>query len=549
MKKRINKYKVMKKNNFVQGAFIATLGIVISKIMGILYVIPFYSVIGEKGGALYGYAYSIYLVFMAISSAGIPLAISKIISEYQTLGYYNSKKRAFIIGKKIALTLGVICFIILFVFAPLLAKTILGDLKGGNTIEDVTSVIRVISIAILVVPILSIYRGYFEGHKYISPTSISQVLEQVIRVTIIIVGSFLTLKVFNLSLKTSVGVAVFGATIGALSSYMYLLVMRQKNKNKFNKKELKVKEPKITDKEILKKILIYAFPLIMIDIFKSLYNMIDTLTIVKTLGSIYGVKDAESIASILSTWAAKFNMIIISISTGMIVSLIPNLTASYVSNNIKDVHHKINQSLEILVFLILPMTIGLSFLSKPIYTLFYGQSTYGPSVFTVYIFVAFITALFTTTITICQVLKYYKVVFVSLLSGVILKVLLNINLMKELNSIGLPAYYGPIIASILGYTLSFIICLIALNKKCGVSYEKTINQSINALCGSVIMVICLFIMKLIVPIYSSSRFINLFIIIIYTVVGGCVYLFYMYKTKSIEEVFEKKINNILKKSS
>ena len=200
-KKRVNKNKdIMKKNNFVQGAFIATLGIVITKILGILYVIPFYAIIGEQGGALYGYAYSIYLVFMAISSAGIPLAISKIISEYQTLGYYDAKQRAFKIGKQIATTLGILCFIILFVFAPQIATAILGDLKGGNTIEDVTFVIRVISTAITVVPVLSIYRGYFEGHKFITPTAISQVFEQVIRVLVIVVGSFLTLKVFKLSL-------------------------------------------------------------------------------------------------------------------------------------------------------------------------------------------------------------------------------------------------------------------------------------------------------------------------------------------------------------
>ena len=134
MKKKRAKNDIMKKNNFVQGAFIATLGIVITKILGILYVIPFYAIIGEKGGALYGYAYTLYLVFMAISSAGIPLAISKIISEYQILGYYDAKQRAFKMGKQIAITLGIVCFIILFVFAPQLANAILGDLKGGNTI-------------------------------------------------------------------------------------------------------------------------------------------------------------------------------------------------------------------------------------------------------------------------------------------------------------------------------------------------------------------------------------------------------------------------------
>lgn len=547
-KKRVNKNKdIMKKNNFVQGAFIATLGIVITKILGILYVIPFYAIIGEKGGALYGYAYSIYLVFMAISSAGIPLAISKIISEYQTLGYYDAKQRAFKIGKQIATTLGILCFIILFVFAPQIATAILGDLKGGNTIEDVTFVIRVISTAITVVPVLSIYRGYFEGHKFITPTAISQVFEQVVRVLVIVVGSFLTLKVFKLSLTTAVGVAVFGATVGSFASYFYLIEKRFKNKKKFEEKELNVKEPKITNKQILKKIMIYAFPLIMIDIFKSLYSVVDTVTVVKTLGPIYGTKTAESIMSILSTWAAKFNMIIISISTGMIVSLTPNLTASAVVGNTEDVKKKINQSFQMLIFLILPMTVGLSFLAKPVYTVFYGASKYGPSVLSFYVYVALITALFTTAITITQVLKYYKVVFVSLASGLVLKSLINVSLINQLYNLGLPGYYGSVLASILGYGLSFIICLIALHKKCGVNYEKTIKQTINALCGTVLMVLVLSVVKLVVPISVASRFLNILIIVVYAIIGMITYFIYMKKTHSIDEVFGKDFLNKFKK--
>lgn len=547
-RKRVNKNKnIMKKNNFVQGAFIATLGIVITKILGILYVIPFYAIIGEKGGALYGYAYTLYLVFMAISSAGIPLAISKIISEYQALGYYDAKQRAFKIGKKIAITLGVLCFIILFVFAPQLSEAILGDLKGGNTIEDVTYVIRVISTAIIVVPVLSIYRGYFEGHKFITPTAVSQVFEQIMRVLVIVIGSYMALKVFNLSLTTAVGVAVFGATVGSIASYFYLIEKRRKNKNKFEEKKLDIKEPKITNKDIFKKIIIYAFPLIMIDIFKSLYSMVDSVTVVKALGSIYGTKTAESIMSILSTWGAKFNMIIISIATGMIVSLTPNLTASAVVGNTKDVHKKINQSFQMLSFLIIPMTVGLSFLSEPVYTVFYGPSKHGPSVLSFYVFVALMTALFTTAITITQVLKHYKVVFVSLASGLLLKALVNVSLINQLNNLGLPAYYGSILASILGYGLSLIICLVALNKKCGVNYEETAKQLINTLCGTVLMVLVLLIVKLIVPISSTSRFLNLPIIIIYTIIGGAVYLFYMYKTKSIEQVFGEKLINRFKK--
>lgn len=546
MKKRSKKNKdIMKKNSFVQGAFIATLGIVITKVLGILYVIPFYAIIGEKGGALYGYAYTLYLVFMAISSAGIPLAISKLISEYQTLGYYNAKQRAFKIGKQISITLGVICFFILFAFAPQLATAILGDLQGGNTIADVTFVIRVISTAIIVVPILSVYRGYFEGHKFITPTAISQVVEQIVRVLIIVIGSFLTLRVFHLSLTTAVGVAVFAATIGSLVSYFYLIEKRFKNKKKFTQKELDTKEPKITNKEIFNKIIIYAFPLVMIDIFKSLYSMVDSVTVVKTLGIIYGTQTAEAIMSVLSTWGAKFNMIIISISTGMLVSLTPNLTAASVVGNKKEVHRKINQSFQMLLFLTVPMTVGLSFLAKPVYTVFYGISQYGPSVLTFYIFVALATCLFSISITITQVLKYYKVVFVSLLSGLVLKSLLNVSLINQLYHLGLPAYYGSILATILGYILSFVICLVALNRKCGVKYESTAKQFINILCGTVLMVIVLYLTTFVIPISSSSRFLNIPIIIAYTVIGAIVYFIFMIKTKTLQSIFGDKILNKL----
>ncbi len=550
LKNKKPKNKIMRKTTFVQGAFIATFGIVFTKILGILYVIPFHSIIGEQGGALYGYAYTIYLVFTALSSAGIPLAISKIISEYQTLGYYNAKKKAFLIGRKIALWLGLICFIILFIFAPTIAHAILGELNGGNTIEQVTSVIRIISTAILVVPILSIYRGYLEGNKYITPTAISQVLEQIVRVFLIIFGSFFALKVFNLSLTTAVGIAVFGATAGAFVSYLYLVNKTRKYKNRIDKKVLKVKEPKITSKEIFTKILIYAFPFIMIDIFKSLYSFIDTFTVVKTLGEVlkYSTQDAEIIMGILSTWATKFNMIIVSISTGIIVSLIPNLTTSFVLKDQKDVHHKINQTLQILLFLTIPMTVGLSFLAKPVWMIFYGNSKYGSLIFQYYIFVALIMSLFTVSVSIVQTLKYYKIVFISLLTGVVLKALLNTPLMIGLHNINLEAYYGPTLATIIGYGVSFIICIIALKHKCHIKYKETLKQTLNIIAGTLLMLVGLNLVKFIIPIQSTSRILNLPIIIIYSIIGMIIYFLYAWKFNMFEDIFgEKMINKILRR--
>ena len=539
----------MRKSTFVKGAFITTLGIVIAKILGILYVIPFHAVIGDKGGALYGYAYTIYAVFMSLASAGIPLAISKLVSEYQTLGYYNAKKRVFIIGRRIALILGLICFLIILFCAPLLAKAVLGNVHGGNSIEDVTFVIRVIGTAILIVPVLSIYRGYFEGHRLFSPPSISQVIEQLIRVLIIIFGSFMALKVFKLNLTSAVGIALFGATAGAIFSYFYLFYKRVKNRSVFNEKVRKVNEPIITNKTIFKKIVYYSIPFILIDVFKSVYNYVDMVTVVKGLVNYasYKVGDAEIVYSMLSTWSAKFNMIILSVSTGVVVSLIPNLTESVVKKDKEAINKKINQALNILLFLTVPMALGISFLSKSIWTLFYGNSVYGPSVLSYYIFVGLVIGLFTAMVSTLQTLKDYKAVFISLITGVVLKILLTNYLLMSFYKMSLPPYYGVITASVIGYLVSFIICLVILRFKYNINFEEVIKIFFDIMCASILMILVLFILKLFIPIYSSSRLMNLVIILVYMIVGMIVYFLYGYYTKLIKRVFGKNILNTMKK--
>lgn len=543
----------MKKNTFVKGALITTLGVIFTKILGILYVIPFHALIGEKGGALYGYAYTVYSVFISLASAGIPLAISKLVSEYQTLGYYNVKKRVFLLARQLAIIFGIICFLIIVIFAPLFAKMILGDITGGNSLEDVVFVLRVIGTAILVVPVLGVYRGYFEGHRFMSPPSISQVLEQLLRVLIIIFGSLFAVRVFNLNLSTTVGIALFGATAGAIVSYLYLVDKKKKNESKFNEKIRNINEPIVTNKEILRKIFIYAFPFIMIDIFKSLYNYVDLISVVKGLVKYaeFSVDNAETIYSMISTWGQKFNMIIFAISTGIIVSLIPSLTESFVKKDSDDIDKRATQGLNMLLFLIIPMTLGISFLSKPIWTLFYGNSIYGPSVLSYFIFEGLFIALFTCMITVLQVIKDYKMVFISLLSGVLIKIIFNNTFILSFYQIGLPAYYGIITATILGYIISTIICMVTLYSKHNIKFKNTFNYFIEMMIGSILMIIVLFILSLIIPIYSKVRIVNLFIILLYALVGATVYFIYVYKVKLLSNIFGRnfinKIKNIILK--
>ena len=543
----MKKDKTMVKNSFVSGAFMVTLGIFISKLLGVIYVIPFHAVIGEIGGALYGYAYTIYLFFISISSAGIPLAISKVVSEYQTLENYEAKERAFYLGKRIAMLAGFVSFLFLMIFAPFLANYIIGDLNAGNTVEDVTYVIRIISIAILIVPLLSIYRGYFEGHRFMNPPSISQVIEQIVRITVILIGSYLVLDVFKCSLKDAVGVALLGATVGAFSAYFYLVKKKFENKRKFIGKSRTAL--KVTDKQIIHKILYYAFPLILIDLSKSMYNFVDTFSVVNGLVKYahYSAVDAEVIVSMLSTWGSKFNMIITAIATGIVVSLIPNLTQAIVKKDHEGTQKIINQSIGMCIFLTIPMTLGIAFLSQPIWNLFYGKNIDGFTLLSYYIFTGLFSSIFTICVTIVQVYKDYKTLIISLIGGVLIKVLFNVRLIASFYQMGFPAYYGVITATLFGYLFAIVYCFIHLTFKRRINFESLLNNFVDILCGTILMGVVLLVVKLLIPIDSTSRLINILVIFLYAVIGMIVYFYFTYRTKTIQKLFGNKIQQLLKK--
>jgi len=299
----------MKKSSFVEGTIIATLSIVIVKILGMLYVIPFYAMIGVSGAALYAYAYNIYVIFLDISSAGLPIAISKVINEFNTLGKLDAKVRAYRLGKQLISFISLVVFILLFLFAGQIATLILGDLEGGNTISDVTFVIRCVSFAILVIPYLSTAKGYLQGHNIFKISSFSQVIEQIVRIAFILGGSYLALNIFHLSLKSTIGIAVFGACAGGIASLIFILNRIRKNRNNLGLLEVDTKDA-ISNKAIGKKIITYAIPFIVIAIAASINDFLDMVMIMRTLEYL-GIETAkvEFATTAITTWSTKICMI------------------------------------------------------------------------------------------------------------------------------------------------------------------------------------------------------------------------------------------------
>ena len=529
----------LKKSGFLEGAFIATICIIITKILGVLYVIPFYDIIGEKGGTLYGYAYNIYNIFLIISSAGIPLAISKLTSEYATLKQDEKKVRMYQISTKIIMIFSLVSFLICFLFAPLFAKLIIGDLSGGNSIKDVALVIRSISFALLIIPMLSIKRGYLQGHTYIKEPSISQIIEQVVRIAIIIIGSYLCVRVFNLPVKYAVVTSTLAACLGGVATYLYLDIITRKNKHQLGL-DIEVKESKKNDKEIIKKIIIYSIPFIVINLVNNATTFVDMVLIIKTLPKLgFTATNTEFIGSVFTTWGVKINTIITSIANGLIISLIPNMVKDYNENNTKSMNQTFNKCLKIILLIIAPLAIFMSIMSTSMWNTFYSPNEYGSLIIKFNIIVTIFDCLYIVVNSLLQSINGQKVIYKSVIIGQLINVALDIPLMILFNKIGWPAYYGAIAATLACFIISNGISLHYLNKEMHLNYKETIASIPRFILSTIVLVIMIEVFKMFLPINSSKKIVQLTNIIITGLVCGGTYI--LINFKSIISILPEKI--------
>ena len=538
----------MKKNSFVTGTFIATASVILVKILGMLYVVPFYIIVGSKGGALYSYGYNIYLIFLSISSAGIPSAMSKLISEYNATGKIEAKTRAYKLSRKFISYFSFATFILLFVFAEELGSLILGYLQGGNTITDVAFVIRCVSFAVLIVPHLSVAKGYLQGHEYVGPSSTANLIEQVVRIFVILAGSYLCYKVLNGSLTLTIGIAVSGAFFGGLVAYYYL--KRQINKNKkVLDLDRKLEKDDISNKEIIKKIAIYAFPAIVLNLISSIYSFTDMVIILRVLDHLgYSAHDVEFITSVISTWGSKICMIVNSIAMGMTVTLIPSIVSAHATSNWKDLNEKLNKSLQIIIYVSLPMTIGLSILSTPVWTVFYNINHYGGDILKIMVFNALVGNISLVVSTALQSCNKFKAVYLTNIFGCLFNAALDMPLMIICNHFGIGAYYGAVLASFIGYSVSIYVGLKAFNGVHKINYKDTFITVFKTLVPALVMTAVLLVLNNFLPFNVYSRTSSVKLIVVDAVIGAFIYIGLSIWMKIPQHIFgTKEINKIIKK--
>ncbi|MEC1266717.1 lipid II flippase MurJ [Bacillus subtilis] len=537
-------------SKLLRGTFVLTLGTYISRILGMVYLIPFSIMVGATGGALFQYGYNQYTLFLNIATMGFPAAVSKFVSKYNSKGDYETSRKMLKAGMSVMLVTGMIAFFILYLSAPMFAEISLGGKdNNGLTIDHVVYVIRMVSLALLVVPIMSLVRGFFQGHQMMGPTAVSQVVEQIVRIIFLLSATFLILKVFNGGLVIAVGYATFAALIGAFGGLVVLYIYWNKRKG-----SLLAMMPNtgptanLSYKKMFFELFSYAAPYVFVGLAIPLYNYIDTNTFNKAMIEAGHQAISQDMLAILTLYVQKLVMIPVSLATAFGLTLIPTITESFTSGNYKLLNQQINQTMQTILFLIIPAVVGISLLSGPTYTFFYGSESLHPelgaNILLWYSPVAILFSLFTVNAAILQGINKQKFAVVSLVIGVVIKLVLNVPLIKLMQA------DGAILATTLGYIASLLYGFIMIKRHAGYSYKILVKRTVLMLVLSAIMGIAVKIVQWVLGFfisYQDGQLQAAIVVVIAAAVGGAVYLYCGYRLGFLQKILGRRLPGFLRK--
>ena len=253
-----------KQNTFFGGAAILAVGILVVKLIGMFYKIPLLNIIGEQGTADFNNAYNIYAVLLTISTAGLPVAVSKLVSEANALGRRNQVRRTFRLALALFLVLGVLSFLVMLFGSQQLAGMMNDSMAAPG--------IRALAPAVICVGCLSAFRGYAQGHGNMTPTAVSQIIEALCKLT---VGLGLAFWLVNHGADASHAAAgaITGVTVGTIVALAYMLM---------NFLMTRSREDSLADDQpdepavILKRLLMIAIPITISSSMVGIVTVIDT---------------------------------------------------------------------------------------------------------------------------------------------------------------------------------------------------------------------------------------------------------------------------------
>lgn len=517
-------------NRFLKGAMILSIGMFATRLLGLLYVIPFQHMVAETGMALYGFAYNIYGVFISLATMGIPVGTAKFIARYNSKGDYATSRRIFRFGVMFMIILGLLGFAILYLIAPWWAGRIVSGVDNPyHSAEAITTAIRSVSFALIIIPPMAIFRGFFQGNQDMVPSSVSQFVEQLVRVVFIIAGTFIIINVMGMPTERAVYFSVFSALLAGLASFMVLWYYWIKNRRKFNTL-WKNSEPSADTPDMAHlfwELISYAIPFAVLGLAANIFFLIDNNTWLLGMER-WGAEDYVGMAT-MGIFGASLNkliMIPVSFAIGFGQPLVPELTTHLTTGNRKEMRRVLIQAIQLTCFITIPAAIGISLLAHPIYVLLFGRgyeamNYLGGEIFRTGSTIGLFMALYSILTAVLQGIgaQYFGIILMGI--SIIIKYAGNVVLMPLLGA------NGAIIATNLAFGFCIVGCLILIRKRAGLRFRTLIRKLMPIFVFSLLMGVIVWggreLLNMVFPFNETSRFQGVVYIGVLGILGIAVY--------------------------
>ena len=357
--------------SFVKGATILAVTGIVARIIGAVFRIVLAAILGDEGIGLYMYAYPIYSTLLVISTAGIPVALSKLMAESIALKDYREALRVFRVAFYILTLTGLVITLVLFLGAEYFADSIVKDL------EAVYPLIA-ISPAIFFVTIMAALRGFFQGQQNMMPTAASQLLEQLVRVAFSI---FLVFMLLPMGLEFAAAGATSGAAAGGLAGFLLLLVfyLRKRRKLFILAGQQEGHNPDPVGR-IIRRIFSLAIPVTIGGLVIPLISLIDLAVVPRQLQAAgFDLETARALYGQLTGMAGPVVYFPNVIALALSISLVPAISEAFALQNRNLIQSRADIAVKLTVFFSLPSALGLYLLAEPITILLYNNAAAGYS--------------------------------------------------------------------------------------------------------------------------------------------------------------------------
>lgn len=504
--------------SLLAGGLVSSAGILISKVLGLVYVIPFKEILGSSANmSYYSSTYNIYAYILNVAVAGLPFAISTLIAKYAARNDYKTC----LLVKKLSFytmaTLGFICMAFMIIFSGFIASA---NCPTDGDVTTMKNVIIIISFAVFIIPILSSVRGFFNGLREMEIYSASQVVEQLVRILFLLGVGSIAVYIFHTERIWAVYFGVMAATVAGAVTIFYVKRKGQKRENEVIELAKEQTFPAQEKKAVFRELIVLAIPFLINAIFGYCDTIINQFDLLPGL-AMHNEEYTTVISSAIFYKATKIIAIPMILSPGFSAAIIPYITSAIENNDKPLVKKYILDCIDTVIYIALPICLAILIFARPIIVVLFGGTsslsvdTYVLKWYALEALCATVAPIFASIV---MALGDRKKVVINTAVFALIKLATNRLLIGLL---GLP---GMVISSFIGYIVFAALNIKIIQKKANINWTYSLRKIVLMLVGCVGFSIVAFIFNLMGLVnYDESRIICLFILMLMGIICCGVY--------------------------